>query len=55
VSLEVAVAVAHTAITERISRNLTPADIPNLDKIISKRFYDPVYVPLVEDVYRSYM
>jgi hypothetical protein len=42
-----AVAVAQTAITEKLARNFTPADIPFLEGIIQRKMYDPVYVPLV--------
>lgn len=42
-----AVAVAQTAINEKLARNLTPADLPFLEGIIQRRMYDPVYVPLI--------
>ena len=49
-----AVAAAHASITEGTSRNFTKVDIPHLESIISRKMYDPIYVPLVQDVY-SYM
>jgi hypothetical protein len=42
-----AVAVAQTAINERLARNLSPADFPFLEGIIQRRMYDPLYVPLI--------
>lgn len=42
-----AVAVAQTAINEKLARNLTPADFPFLEGIIQRKMYDPVYVPLI--------
>jgi hypothetical protein len=42
VSLQ-AIAVAHTAIHEKIARNLTTADLPNLEHILRRKTYNPVF------------
>jgi len=47
VSKCVAIAVIQQAIEEGQATKLNPVDIANLDSFISKKMYDPVYVPLV--------
>jgi len=48
VSHRIAVAVIKEAIREGQAPNLTAKDIEDLDSFVSKKMYDPVYVPLVE-------
>lgn len=47
VSLEVACAVAETAIKANLSKKFSAKDLPNLKASIASKMYNPLYVPLV--------
>lgn len=50
VSLEVAVAVAEVAIRSNMSKTFSEKDIPHLREQIATKMYNPLYVPLVQQV-----
>jgi malate dehydrogenase (oxaloacetate-decarboxylating)(NADP+) len=52
VSLDVAVAVAQEGMKDGCAKPIE-GDTAGIREAIDKQMYDPVYVPLVEDVYRS--